>query len=64
MGILNDEINGPHDLDEIPLHLDERYKRDVTRDIKDGIDMLFEFKRTIDKFHPTATDILIRMITM
>lgn len=41
---------------------DERMKRDPAQDLKEGIDLVFEFKAKIDKMHPMATQTLIRLL--
>lgn len=43
---------------------DERFQRDPASDLKDGIDLVFKLKAQIDKFHPIATETLIRLLCM
>jgi len=47
-----------------PAIPDERMKRDPASDLKDGIDLVFKLKAQIDKFHPIATETLIRLLCM
>lgn len=43
---------------------DVRFKRNPATDLKEGIDLVFELKAKIDKFHPIATETLIRLLCM
>lgn len=43
---------------------DERMKRNPAQDLKEGIDLVFSLKAAIDKFHPIATETLIRLLCM
>lgn len=44
--------------------VDERYQREPLGDLKAGLDMIFELKAKLDKFHPIATETLIRLLSM
>lgn len=39
-----------------------RCKRDMQEDLKEGIDIIFEFKKSISKLHPGATESILRLI--
>jgi hypothetical protein len=43
---------------------EERLKRNPAQDLKEGIDLVFEFKAKLDKMHPIATETLIRLLCM
>lgn len=43
---------------------DGRFKRDPAIDLKEGIDLVFQLKAKIDKFHPIAAETLIRLLCM
>ncbi len=45
-----------------PSQPDDRYKRDPVNDLKEGIDLVFELKAKLDKFHPIARETLIRLM--
>lgn len=41
---------------------EERCKRDMQEDLKSAIDLVFDFKRELGKFHPGATETVLRMV--
>lgn len=44
-------------------HMSELYKRDLESDLKHGVEMIFEFKNKIEKFHPLARETIIKMMS-
>lgn len=42
---------------------DDRYQRDALGDLKHGLDLIFELKTKLDKFHPIAAETLIRLLS-
>jgi hypothetical protein len=42
---------------------DERWQRDALGDLKHGLDLVFELKAKLDKFHPIASETLIRLLS-
>jgi hypothetical protein len=42
---------------------DDRFQRDPLEDLKDGLDLIFELKESLERMHPVATDTLIRLLT-
>ncbi len=42
---------------------DERYSREPLGDLKHGLDLIFELKAKLDKFHPIATETLVRLLS-
>jgi hypothetical protein len=41
---------------------ENRCKRDIQEDMKSAIDLVFDFKRELAKFHPGASECILRMI--
>lgn len=46
-----------------PSEPDERFSRDALGDLKHGLDLIFELKAQLDKFHPIASETLIRLLS-
>lgn len=56
-GSMNENVAGH-------LQADDRFQRNPLEDLKEGLDLIFELKAKIDKFHPIATETLIRLLSM
>jgi hypothetical protein len=61
MSILLYNFNNPHECVKNSSD-DERYKRDLKLDINKGLDCIFELREKLNQLHPTAKDIVIRML--
>lgn len=42
---------------------EERYSRDALGDLKHGLDLIFKLKDEIDKLHPIASEVLIKLLS-
>lgn len=61
MSILLYNVNNPNECHPIDYN-DERYQRDIKSDISKGVDFIFELREKLDKLHPVAKEIVIRML--
>ncbi len=65
MGILNYNMSPDGYVRSFsPNEYEERLKRNPAKDLKEGIDLVFDLKAKIDKFHPISSETLIRMLCM
>ena len=44
------------------VQADDRQNRNPLNDLKQGLDLIFELKSHLDRFHPIATATLIRLL--
>ncbi len=42
---------------------DERCKRNLIEDLKQGVELIFQFKKDLNTLHPVARENIIRMLT-
>jgi hypothetical protein len=40
---------------------EKRTQRDIQEDLKSAIDLMFDFKKHLNKFHPGASEAVLRM---
>jgi hypothetical protein len=62
MSILHCDLQNPR----VPFDdtkYQERFKRDFKEDLKEMIDMAFEFKSKMESYHPVVTDLCRRIMT-
>jgi hypothetical protein len=63
MSILNYRMTNMHDPVGYNSEFEKRHERDALGDLKHGLDLIFELRDKLDKLHPIATEILIRLIS-
>ena len=42
---------------------EDRWERNIREDIKQGMDLIFEFKEKLNKLHPLAQEVLVGMLS-